>query len=237
MPRERDDWPAWKKRVDQRLDELFTLAAQRPALNRVQSGSFGVYDQDGDLILYEGDVSDSETEEPRGTGVLIQRPSGRALLTASRLTASPTYSLSIFNDDLLEAFGLDTESGQGLSNPWIAYPTPVSILQEQWPYTAQTTYTDMSWNRMRISHPKLYIFGDVFADASTTGKVRFMVNGTQVGAEVTASNQQFTRVDMNVGLPADLAAHSIVTMNVQGKVTAGTGKVKCQLYGVIGRQS
>jgi hypothetical protein len=79
------------------------------------------------------------------------------------------------------------------------------------------------------SSPKLLIAVQHICDAGTTGEVRLTVNGTQVGS--TVASAALTVNTASFGTPALLpgAIGDPMTVNVDTRVTSGTGACRARV--------
>ncbi|MDP5182185.1 hypothetical protein QOZ88_06010 [Blastococcus sp. BMG 814] len=130
----------------------------------------------------------------------------------------------------------DTDSGQGLARPYLAgafYPARVQDFLK----TTNPAFETIWRERRQKQHPKLYVEAWGATDTSgTTGEVRVMVNGVQLGATQSATAGVVTQylfgpAAIDGGFGANLS------VEIQARRSAGTGNVQVGAAWVDGRQS
>lgn len=133
---------------------------------------------------------------------------------------------------------LDASTDGGLGRPWIS-PGPVWITGSAfWATTTSATYTRLAYTRGVIQHPyHLVLFQWRITDGATSGSYQLVqtVNGNPTAKAIGSfagpnpGGSDFTFVAATPG-----TFPSLLTIEVQGLRTAGTGTVDAHIDAVIG---
>lgn len=129
----------------------------------------------------------------------------------------------------------DTTSGQGIAKPYI----PIGFFTDNTVPTSTTTSTSFTTLQTLVGykqHPKVIMQVLVYADSGTTGVIQVVDQAGNVLGSTTLTSGQFGYVTFG---PVALAgAHELaVSLNIQGKVTSGAGKVGARGVSAHGVQS
>jgi hypothetical protein len=130
----------------------------------------------------------------------------------------------------------DTSSGQGLARPYI----PATFNRTRYAdFAVSTTSTvfETLWDaQMYKQHPQLVVRVRASMDTSgTTGELRVMVNGVQLG---TTASQSFAVASNAFGPAAVAGAHeSLLKVEIQGRITSASGALKVEPLYAYGIQS
>lgn len=196
------------------------LRAEYPASEGGELGAyFGALFQDG---LYVG------------TGFLIQAPDGSDLLGA-RSDAASGIARTMMRDanENVVAGTTFTGDGQGLYRPYIGHGF---YRQRYADWTVSTTSGSFEglWKaEVHKQHPVLSVATQSSMDtAGTTGELRVLVNGVQVGA--TQSIGFALTVSAITGAVA--GAHmDLMTVEIQGRRTSASGALRVEPLHLLGR--
>ncbi|MEU5872495.1 hypothetical protein AB0A73_13185 [Glycomyces sp. NPDC047369] len=198
----------------------------------VKGGELRVGDEDGQTQVYVGPLTYGGV--PAGTGWTFRRFNGQPVFTLEG--SDPEHQFLAVRDAQGNiVFGDDTVSGQGLARPWL--PVPWSGADyTQWPGTTSASFTSVLETTIPRQQPKLYVRIRHTADASgTTGELRLMFGGTQLGATVSVG---FTvsYAELTVDLPPGTFGETM-NLAVEGRRTAGTGAVRATVTASWTQQS
>lgn len=231
--------------LERQVSDLTGRVNIRPALNTIVGGSVTIKDggalivQDttGDNVLNIGRVSPDVDGEPQ-MATVIRRMDGSlafAVWTAATTGIQPVriYDLNsniIFADETSNA-------GGGIAIPYLPYNVPQPIARDGWGSTAATTYTAVLRTTSPIAQPKMYIQvvqGTAVGSTATAAQLRVMVNGVQMVEGAAGGNIDGTYDVPNYAYPG-FPLQWVV--EVQAKVTSGTGTVAVSVRSCYGRQS
>jgi len=134
-------------------------------------------------------------------------------------------------------FADDTDSGQGIARPYL----PIAFYPARngdWVKTTSTTFDVMHRAQSPKQQPRLIV--KVWVNPSTpgtAGELRVMVNGTQLGAVVSFTNDGFVHEYTFGPLPVEGAHMSLLIVEIQARRTAGTGEIQVAPSQAEGRQT
>ncbi|MFB6615950.1 hypothetical protein ACIGFK_38285 [Streptomyces sp. NPDC085524] len=224
--------------MERRIQQLSTAVNNRPALNAVtdgtlkieKGGSLSVREPgSGNQILGVGYWSDTEY------GMEIKRQSGKTALSIRNVvTGNYDQAVRVFDAYGNEVLSDDVVTG-GLARPWLPMLPPQDLGTARWPQTNQTAWTAIARSSNPIFQPKMRIQIATAAAAGVTGQIRVMVDDVQWGDPVTTP----TSFDRTAAITPDFGARfaSTAKVEVQARVTAGTGLVYAQPLLMYGTQS
>jgi hypothetical protein len=190
-------------------------------------GSFEIVTSAGVYTLYAKKGSDGKREfgilRDNGTFVLRTFSTGGV----NQAWALHDNANTITNSD-------DAVSGQGLARPWIPMPFQVAAWTEGFGKTASATFTTVCEARGYKQHPKLVIALRTGAVAGVGGAWRVLVNGVEA-ATGTIPVGSFAIDYPMVTVPG--SHMSLVSIDVQVRVTSGAGSVGAMVRDAYGRES
>lgn len=230
--------------LERKVDDMSGRLNIRPALNTIVGGSVTikeggaliVQDSNGDNVLNIGRIAPDVDGEPQ-MATVIRRMDGSlafAVWTAATTGVQPVriYDLNsniIFADDTAQA-------GGGIAIPYMPYNVPQPIQRTGWGTTTSATYAAVLRTTNPICQPKMYI--QVIQGAATgstaVGQLRVMVNGVQMVEGAAGDNIDGTYDVPNYAYPG-FPLQWVV--EVQAKVTSGTGTMAVSVRSCYGRQS
>lgn len=198
---------------------------------------FNSSDQEIVKMGYLGSLGDEEV-----WGFSFHRPDGTE---AMRMYSSPsganTYTclLDRHSNIIVSDDGL---SGQGLARPWMPYATPMLVEPlGGMPSTDQSAWTTVAESWPYATHPRLSVYGtsaiDVVGSDETSGEIRLMINGTQVGDAITAGGT-FTWYEALPGWADTVNYLDQIKVEIQARKTNSvTGRIYAQVLRLYGTQS
>lgn len=124
-----------------------------------------------------------------------------------------------------------------MARPHLTGPILTDTNTTRWPGTANTTWTTIANAYFEIQQPKLSYVFQIYAPSSTTGQLRLLVNGHQIGTTQTISNNTFASWSEIAAVPIGTAFGSSPLLELQAQVTAGTGTLIAQQLFLEGMQS
>lgn len=183
--------------------------------------------------LMVGDITSGDTGEEVGQGVLLQQSNGRDLVNIFANPETGRQQVRAFDDSENVQFRTD-KNGTGLDRPYTDVPMwPVnSFGTAQWP---GTDWQSIWLGRLYATHPALHVQARTWTTddtTPTTGQVRVLVGGSQLGSIVSVGNST-TIVDFGSDtLVHGLAHYVFAPIEIQSRVTAGNGYISVMPYGV-----
>lgn len=220
-----------------------------PLNNAAISGGAGLTIRDGGALRLEtaagvaaffvGPVSPDLPDGSPQPGMIVRRNDGTiALHLYDPIPAAGDYNQFLAWRDRAGNVVIsdDTDSGMGLARPYLAgafYPARVQDFLK----TTASDWETIWRERRRKQHPKLYVEAWGATDtAGTTGEVRVMVNGTQVGTTQSATAGVVSGYAIG---PAAVSGEydDNLSVEIQARRTAGNGSVQVGAAWVDGRQS
>lgn len=130
----------------------------------------------------------------------------------------------------------DEVSGQGIARPWLPV-TWAGSDYTQWPGTTSGTFDTLVETAIPRQQPRLFARLRHTTDVSgTTGELRLMCNGVQLGPTVAVGFTVSTTDIGPVDLPTGTFSESL-GMSVDGRRTAGTGTVRAMVTASWTQQS
>lgn len=232
------------QKLERQVQSLSGQVNIRPALNTIVGGSVTikeggaliVQDFTGTNVLSIGRISpDVDGEAQMAT--VIRRMDGSlafAVWTGATTGAQPVRiydkgSNIIFADETAAA-------GGGLAIPWLPYNVPQPIDRSGWGITASASYAAVLRTVSPIMSPKMYVqvVQGPASGATAVAQLRVMVGGVQMVEGAVGGN-----IDGLYDIPswAYAGTPQAVAVEVQAKVTSGTGNVAVSCRSCYGRQS
>lgn len=237
----RDLWGRIQKMIDESVAKLARSAPLRNASITegdltVKGGALRVNYPDtlgGGTGVFFGNVNDVYTNTYAGTGLLIQAPDGTdiAMFRSDDDTGVPIVSIRdaaqnpVFTTDL---------SGVGTGRPYLQNPFVPYRFVDWNITTTSTTFETLFVGQGNRTHAGIYAWTrSSMAAAGTTGEIRVMVNGVQLDTPKPVGFAQSTQNHGPVASPGP--SYEFLTVEVQGRVTSGTGTLRIAGGGWMGR--
>lgn len=206
----------------------------RPAMDRVingtvlvgEGGTLQVDDTDGSPQLFVGGISPAHPDGTPQRGFLVYREDGSLAMSIATHDESP-QALVIQDAQGRDLFAEDTATG-GLAEPKLALLPPQPTDFALWPHASESSWTTVARSYHVVQHPKVRIFMTTLADAGTVGEFRLIVEGLPWGPVVPAGTV-FDHTDFT-----DVPFHTLAKVEVEGRVTEGTGEIYAQVQLMYG---
>lgn len=205
----------------------------------VRGGAVRVYyraSQGGGNAVYFGDLVTGE--DYVGTGILVEGPNGTDIASFSYNFADGTSTAHLHDEKNNIIVGNDSTSGQGLARPYIPAGGMWRARFSDWSVSTTSTTFETLWKgEMLKQHPKLSVATRASTDVSgTTGEIKVLVNGVQLGSSVATVG--FALTTSLLGPNVVNGDHmTLLSVEIQGRVTTGSGALRVEPLHVIGRQS
>lgn len=222
--------------MERRIQQLSTAVNTRPALNTIsdgvlkieKGGSLSVTEpKAGHQILGVGHWSDTEY------GMEIKRQSGKTAFSIRNVvTGSYDQAVRMFDAYGNEVLADDVVTG-GLARPWLAMLPPQDVSTTRWPQTNQTAWTTIARSFNPIWQPRMRIHVLTAAGSGVTGQIRVLVDDVPWGDVITTP----AALDRTALVAETFRFGSVAKVEIQAKVTAGTGTVYAQPLMMYGTQS
>lgn len=219
------------RRLESAVRVLSGRANIRPALDEVlagtvrigEGGTLRVEAPTGEDVMTVGRYSD-------GTyGTYMERGDGTGTAFRMGPGPGPHQVVQMYARGATEIVADDPYYDGWLGRPYVHYPMPESVLVSDWPSTTATFWTTVGISYATRQHMALTAFGDVAASPGTTGQMRVVVDGTQIGAVASAPANGFGTLSIQrANLPAGVWGQSI-GIELQLQRTSGTGAVSGHL--------
>ncbi|MBW1601322.1 hypothetical protein JJV70_04230 [Streptomyces sp. JJ66] len=223
--------------LERQVRELMGSANTAPPMNRISGGDVVIGDggrlrvrtPDGEDLLYLGRVHPDRTDGQPQQGLVVRRDDGSVALTVwtGSPDTLPDQPVQIF-DRKGNVVVADDAKQRGLARPYVPYPLPAPVAPGRWESTGATAWTTLFRGPGIVQHPRLY--GRIAAEGSPGAEVRVLVDGVPVGPVGGPDGLEFT-----ASLAVDFSA--TVTFEVQAKVAAAGGTVRCRPLALYGVQS
>jgi hypothetical protein len=196
-------------------------------------------DEAAAVSFYVGRIVSAVDGSYQGTGVLLQQPDGTdiAVIRTAEGDFGPGKSIvSLRDSGERVVFATDAASGQGMARPYV----PGGFYRQRsadWSVSTTAGAFEGLWKaEMPKQQPRLRVATQAATTASdTTGEIRVMVNGVQMGAVAAIGSGPTISA---YGPEAVAGDHmSTLTVEIQGRRTAGTGSLRVEPLRLEGRQS
>jgi hypothetical protein len=230
--------------LERKVDDLSGRLNIRPALNTIVGGSVTikeggtllVEDHDGTDVLSIGRVTPDVDGQPQ-MATVVRRMDGSLAFAVWTSATTGVQPVRIYDKGSNIIFADDTASaGGGLAIPWLPYNVPQPIQRAGWGTTASTSYTAVLRTVSPIMQPRMYVqvVQGAASGSTATGQLRVMVNGVQMVEGTDGDN-----IDGTFDVPNFVYAGTPLhwTVEVQAKVTGGTGTMAVSVRSCYGRQS
>lgn len=232
------------RKLERQVDDLAGRVNIRPALNTIVGGSVTIKDggtlivQDttGDNVLSIGRVSpDVDGEAQMAT--VIRRMDGSLAFAVWTSATTGVQPVRIYDKGSNIIFADETSSsGGGLAIPWLPYNNPQPISRDGWGTTTSASYTAVLRTTNPLMSPKMYVqvVQGPASGATAVAQLRVMVGGVQMVEGAVGGN-----IDGVYDVPgwAYAGTPQATVVEVQAKVTSGTGAVAVSCRSCYGRQS
>lgn len=203
----------------------------RGGLRVRQGGEIVMEDDTGKVIIQLGKVQFPDGSEEPGLAAFRTLADGGAV--AMSLFGGIWAAWDRQGNIVLST---DEASGQGIARPWLPV-TWAGSDYTQWPGTTNATFAAVCETAVPRQQPQLFVRIRHTTDApGTTGEVRLMCNGVQLGSTASVG---FLISTMDIGplpLPAGEFSETL-GLSVDARRTAGTGAVRAMVIASWTRQS
>jgi len=115
-----------------------------------------------------------------------------------------------------------------LGRPWLPYPMPEPVSTTTWPATTATSWTTVAVSYATRQHMALSAFGQLITDAGTSGQMRLLAHGAQIGPVASAPAGGSGTLVVRDNLPAGVWGET-VGFELQLQRTSGAGSVRGHL--------
>ena len=238
----RDLWGKIQKRIDESVAKLARSGMLRNASITdgnltVKGGSFRAqYPENlgGGNSVYIGDIYGGGGYA--GTGMLVQAPDGTDMILARQDAQFGNTRVDLYDSGNRVIVGNDASSGMGLARPYLPSTFYRKRYQDMTISTTSATFETLFEAQIHKQHPRYEVGCRATMDTSgTTGEVQVLINGVALGS----TQAQSFLIKPNVFGPANVAGShmSTLTVEIQGRVTSGSGALRVEPQYLIGRQS
>lgn len=230
--------------LERKIDDLSGRVNIRPALNTIVGGSVTikgggsllVEDTDGTDVFTIGRVlPDVDGEQQQAT--IIRRMDGSLALTVWTSATTGPQVVALYDKNSHGIFADDISSaGGGLACPWLPYNVPQPIARDGWGSTTSASYAAVLRTTSPLMQPKMYVqvIQGPASGATAVAQLRVMVGGVQMVEGAVGGN-----IDGTFDIPAWSygGIPQATVIEVQAKVTSGTGAVAVSCRSCYGRQT
>lgn len=189
-----------------------------------EGGSILTADGQGRALFYAGGFAETIPGTPQGYGIAFYRLDGSvALLLADDSDDEQVQRVKVYDRNGKTIFAEDRQ-GDGLE--WPVIPIVFAPMDyREWPGTTSTTFEALLQATPYRQHRRAFVRVRHTTDVSdTTGEARVTVNGTQVGSTISVGFGIGTTLVGPFDVPG--VHGDSPEIKVEGRVTAGTGKVR-----------
>lgn len=193
----------------------------------------------GTEVFLEGIIPFNDGSGRKQMALLLRRNDGSLAMSLADLGTvnGHTFAQSFDIWDIAQniIFADDVGSGQGLARPYI----PIGFFTDNTVPTSTTTSGSFATLQTLVGykqHPKVAGQILVYADVGTTGTIQLIDQSSNVLFTTNLTSGQFGYVSFG---PVALAGthEQAISLNIQGKVTGGAGKVGARGVSAIGVQT
>lgn len=206
--------------------------------------SLTVTDPEGQVLATIGNLGTTRGDGEPEQGFIFRRDNGATAISVQGGAAANVgfrQFVAIWDDSV--AVGADTSnrpvvstdaaSGTGLATPYV--PIGLAVNFEGAPFVTGSAWSDLEVGTFYKQHPKAIVTTrGTTNDAATTGEVRVLLDDVQVGSTTSYAFGIAARQFGPFAVPGKFLSQH--TIRVQGRVTAGTGRVQGSSY-ALGVQS
>lgn len=205
----------------------------------ITGGAFILEDTAGHKLFYVGPYGPPNTDGTAQQGWAVERADGTIVLALWDAFPSGgvlNQALTWFDRNGNAVFADDTNSGQGMARPYLSGSfTPARYAD--WNITSTSGTFETLWQQyISKQQPDLEVGFIASMDTSaTTGEVRVLVNGVQLGATTSES----FAINTTILGPLPVAGNHMDTLliEIQGRRTSAGGALKVQPLYWKGRQT
>jgi hypothetical protein len=191
----------------------------------------------GRAAAYFGDIyNENDPDEYLGTGMMFQAPGGTDIASFRSDVENAGIPLAIIRDAQGQiVFQTDREDGEGIARPYIPstfYPARYADMTVS---TTAAAFETLFEAVVYKQHPQLVASARYTMDAAaTTGEVRVLVGGVQLGDVKTVGYA----IGTGIFGPLPIAGEHMdpITVQIQGRRTSATGALRVVPRYVIGRE-
>lgn len=230
--------------IERQLSDLAGRVNIRPALNTIVGGSVTikgggqlvVEDVDGTNVLTIGRVLPDVDGQPQQATVIRRMDGSLALTVWTSATTGPQL-VALYDKNSHAIFADDIDSaGGGLAAPWLPYNVCQPISRDGWGETTSASYVAVLRTVTPLIQPKMYVqvVQGPASGATAVAQLKVMVGGVQMVEGAVGGN-----IDGVYDIPgwAYGGTPQATTIEVQAKVTSGTGAVAVSMRSCYGRQN
>ncbi|MEO7260248.1 MAG: hypothetical protein ABI047_03160 [Jatrophihabitantaceae bacterium] len=232
------------RRLESGRSILNNASINKGGIQIVKGGSLRVIDVEGVETARIGALPSPALDKADGTpqpGVLLRREDGSTALFLGDLTPTVApfkQSLQLFDRLGNVIFADDTDGGVGLARPYV----PAGVFADITAPSATTnsaSFVGLQWADSYMQHPKVTCSMLVQTSAGTASQVRLTVGGVQIGVPLAIAAASFGQFTIPPSTwPAGSYVHEgRVTVQLEARVTSGTGTVGVRALGFWGVQT
>lgn len=195
-------------------------------------------DRGGDVVTILGDIFDVASGEFLGTGLLVQQPNGFDIIQIRTDEDAGSRFFLRSGDNLLVL--TTAADGFGLDRPYLEVPMYPN--DSSGDTTTSSTSFEPKWTgRFRHTHPamQVQIKAAVTGSPLPQGEMRLMLNGVQIGNTETVTSNFSDFFDFGSGdhdvAPAGMGHYEFQQINIECRISSGTGTLHTSMYGVTKR--
>lgn len=182
-----------------------------------------------------GQLWNAGTGEIVGQGFLVQQSNENDLIGAGPVVPGGREIVRIGDVNGIRAFATDDGAAGLLDRPFLEQPMYPISSAGVWTVTS-STFGTVAFGRYWHTHPYLRVHVRCWTNGSTSGQVRVMLNGSQVGSTVAIANSLSAQIlDFGNVLLTGLTPYNFYPLEIDARsITNGETSV-CIPYGVTKR--
>lgn len=241
--------PGFWGRVQKMIDDAIASFARSGFLRNASITQGGLTISNGGTLklrsaddvdtFYVGPVTPALWDGSSQPGLLMRRNDGTLVLSLYDAFPTPggySQALAWWDRSSNTIIADDTNSGQGIARPYIGGGFGRARYADMSVSTTSSTFETVWETRLYKQQPQLEVgFKATMDTTATTGEVRVLVNGTQIGPVKT---QAFSIATQVVGPAPVQGAHmDYLTVEIQARRTSATGACRVEALYWTGRQS
>lgn len=223
-----------------------TASQSRRGFDEASASDINVKDSNGTTIVKLGKLGQIAGEDVWGLQA-FRADGTESMRLESTASGSQNFSM-LFDKSSNVIFSDDSLSNQGIAVPHVPYFAPqvsgnANLVPVFWPRTTSGSFVTMLDCYNPALQPRLRCFAVGWTDASTTGEMQGLINGTQLTGSLTTLPAGAATAMANgdvyplPGWGTSLHFQDDIHFELQIRRTGGTGNVYCQVFAFSGWQS
>lgn len=195
----------------------------------IRNGALVVESDAGQTSAFFGGIYPATPDGKRQPGFILYREDGSKAAAMYDPAPGPTPSdykqfFALYDRDGNIVLSDDTETGLGLARPYVPFFFYSARFTDTPQVTSSATFETLWLATAYKQNPISYVAAASVASAGTTGEVRVLVNGVQLGTTQSVTSTSAAHAFGPSLVTGD--AFSTLTVQIQARVTSGAGSLR-----------